>query len=145
MKKPGMREYTKADLLALTPARYLAAGFVDGRGKPLTGLQAEFATAAATQLLVAELSPQELNYTYEALRQSLVVQGGAPPQKIHAAVQESLQTVGRMIQQPNNPGLAGWMHDCEARVKKAADIEAFLVHFLAVLRQYSVFVASLPS
>jgi hypothetical protein len=142
MTDPSLRDYSRAELLALTPARYLKDGFVDGKGKPKPGLQTGYATAAATQLLAAELSPQEFAFTQEALRQSLAMQEGAAPQRIRAAVEEALETVRGMIRQPNNPGLTKWINECAAAVKQPADIEAFLLHCLAILRQYSVMVAS---
>ena len=144
MTDESMREYSRDKLLALTPARYLSGGFVDRTGKPRPELQTGYATAAATQLLAAELSPQELAFTYEALRQSLAVQDGAAPKRIRAAVEEALETVRGMIRQPNNKGLTKWINECAALVKGPPDIDAFLVHFLAVLRQYSVLVASRP-
>jgi hypothetical protein len=145
MKNNPMREYTREELLALTPAKYLAKGFVDGRGRPKPELQSEYATAAATQLLAGQLSPQELVFTFEALRQSLPLHSGAPPKRIKAALDEALETVRGLIRQPNNPALDKWINACAAAVKKPADIDAFLAHLQAVLRLYSVFVVSLST
>lgn len=142
MKDGSMREYSRAESLALTPARYLKDGFVDGKGKPNPGLQTGYATAAATQLLAAELSPQELAFTYEALKQTLAMQEGAAPKRIRAALDEALETVRGMIRQANNPGFTKWINECAALVKKPADIDALLIHCLAVLRQYTAIVAS---
>ncbi|HMF12928.1 MAG TPA: hypothetical protein VKE94_11500 [Gemmataceae bacterium] len=141
MTTNSMREYTRDELLALTPARYLSNGFVDSGGKPRPELQTTYATAAGTQLLAAELSPQELAFTYEALRQSLPLHEGAPPQRIRATVDEALETVRGLIGQPNNPGLTKWINECAASVKGTSDIDAFMDHVLAVLRQYTVMVA----
>ena len=142
MTDETMRDYSRTELLALTPARYLKDGFFDGKGKPKPGLQGIYATAAATQLLAAELAPQELGFTCEALKQTLALQSGPAPQRIRAALEEALETVRGMIRQPNNPGLKKWINECAALVKTPADIEAFLLHCLAVLRQYNVIVAS---
>ncbi len=142
MKDESIRDYTQTELLNLTPARYLKDGFVGDDGKPVPGLQTGYATAAATQLLAAELSPQEFSFTYEALRQSLALHEGAAPARIRAALDEALETVRGMIRQPNNPGLTKWINECVAEVKTPADIDALLLHCLAVLRQYSVIVAS---
>ena len=53
-----MRDYSREELLELSASRYLSGGFVDRSGKPLVELQTTYATAAATQFLDAELSPQ---------------------------------------------------------------------------------------
>jgi hypothetical protein len=142
MTDKTMRAYSREELLALTPARYLKEGFVDNKGKPKPELLTGYATAAATQLLAAEVAPQELAFTYEALRQTLPMQEGPPPKRIRGAVEEALGIVRGMIQQPNNPGLTKWTNDATAMVKGPADIDAFMAHFLAVLRLYSVLVAS---
>jgi hypothetical protein len=142
MTDTSMREYSRQELLALTPSRYLADGFVDKNGKPRPELQTGYATAAATQLGAADLSPQELQFTYEALRQSLALQEGSPQEQVQAAMEEALETVRGMIQQPNNPGLTQWLKECAAMVKTQADLDAFLAHILAVLRLYTVLVAA---
>ena len=144
MTDKTMRAYSRDELLALTPKRYLKDGFVDGKGKPRSELQTGYATAAATQLLAGELSPQELAFTYEALRQTLPLQEGPVPKRIRGAVEEALEVVRGMIRQPNNPGLTKWINESAAMVKGTADLDAFLTHLLAVLRQYSVLVASQP-
>jgi hypothetical protein len=41
MKKQTAREYTRNQLLALTPGKYLAKGFADTRGKARPELQTE--------------------------------------------------------------------------------------------------------
>jgi hypothetical protein len=142
MNTNDIRDYTRAELLALTPGKYLANGFVDKKGKPVPELQNTYATAASTQLLAGDLSPQELAFTYEALKQTLSLHEGAPDKKAKAALDEALETVRGMIKQPNNPGLTKWINQCATFVKSPADIEAFLAHVLAVLRLYSVMVAS---
>ena len=139
-----MDAHRKDELLALTPARYLAGGFTDPAGRPRPELRSTYATAAATQLLRAELAPQELAFTFEALRQLLPLHGEGPaPRRVAEALEEALSTVARMIRQPNNQGLVTWSRDCAASIKKVADIEVLLDHMHAVLRQYAV-LASLP-
>jgi hypothetical protein len=139
-----MKEYTRAELLALTPAKYLAQGLLDGNGKPRRELRGEFATAASTQFKEAELSPQELAFTYEALRQLVAMNEAKSGPQFSDAVDAALETVGRMIKQPNNEGLAKWLQESAASIKRPADIDAFLAHMLAVLKQYSVIAASAP-
>lgn len=145
MNDKTLRDYTRDQLLALTPARYLEDGFTDRSGKPRPELQTGYATAASLQLLAAQLSPQELGFTYEALRQTLPLHSGPAPQLIRAATQEALETVRGLIRQPNNPGLEKWLNECAASVKQPADLEAFLLHVQAVLRQYGVIAASQPA
>jgi hypothetical protein len=137
-----MRDYTRAELLALTPAKYLAKGFVNAKGKPVPELQNTYATAAAMQLLAGELSPQELAFTYEALKQTLPLHDEPPAKKAKAALDEALETVRGMIKQTNNTALTKWINQCATFVKSPADLEAFSAHILAVLRLYSVMVAS---
>src|SRR6185369_11807580 len=110
MNTNDIRDYTRAELLALTPGKYLANGFVDKKGKPVPELQNTYATAASTQLLAGDLSPQELAFTYEALKQTLSLHEGAPDKKAKAALDEALETVRGMIKQPNNPGLTKWIN-----------------------------------
>jgi len=50
MNNGELREYTRKELLALTPAKYLAKGFVDAKGNLRFELQNSCATAAGTQL-----------------------------------------------------------------------------------------------
>ena len=137
-----MKDYSRAELLALTPAKYLADGYLDGQGKPKTELKSNYATAAATQFLAAQLSPQELAFTYEALKQCLALQTGTPSKKMTGAVDEALEVVSGMIRQRNNPGLSAWLKQCAAAVRKPAEPDALLEHVLAILRQYSIVVAA---
>ena len=138
-----MREYTRGQLLALTPDRYLADGFNDAAGRLKPELLTDYALAAATQFLRAELSPQELAYTVAALQQILPMHDGPPPARIEAALEETLSTVSGMIGQPNNEGLAAWCRACAAMVRQPSDIDGFMAHIQAVLRQYAA-LASLP-
>jgi hypothetical protein len=142
MSDDASRAYTRDELLALTPSRYLAAGYLDRSGVALPELQGSFATAAATQLIRGELAPQELTFTYEALRETLPLHKGPLPKRLVSALDEALDVVRGLIRQPNNPGLKKWMHECAAHVKTAADLDAFLGHLLAVLRQYTVIAAA---
>lgn len=139
-----MRDYTRAELLELSAARYLSKGFVDSDGKPLPELQTTYATATATQFLAAELSPQELAFVHEALKQTLPLHADEPPAaQVREAVAEALDVVRAMIRQPNNARLVQWLNECVAAVKAAVDREAFLEHLMAVLRQYTVIAAAL--
>lgn len=136
-----MRDYTRQELLELSASRYLSDGFIDPRGKPFAALQTTFATAAATQFLDAQLSPQELAFTYEALKQVLPLHAGIPSARLREAIAEALEVVRAMVKQPNNARLKQWLGECSTYVKTKADLEVFLEHFMAVLRQYTVIVA----
>lgn len=136
---------TREDMLEQTPDRYLADGFLDGSGQVRPELLGEYAMAAAVQLLEAELSPQELAFTLEAMKYTLpMAEGEPPPVQAMEALLEALTTVGRMIRQPNNEGLVRWSRDCAAHVRQAADIPAWLAHMGAVLKRLGL-LASLPA
>ncbi len=138
-----MPGYTRDELLALTPARYLADGYLDEAGHPRSGLTGDFATAATTRLLAADMPVQELAFTFEAWRLLLQGQEGAPAGQARAALDEALATVVRMIRQPNNKGLVTWLGECVAAIRQPGDIDALLLHMRSVLRLATV-IASLP-
>jgi hypothetical protein len=131
-----MASYTRDDLLALTPERYLAEGYVDPAGSARRELATVFATAASTQFLAGEVAPQELSLTAEAVRQILPLHDGAPSARAQAAAQEALALVANAIQQRNNEVLARWLQQCARAVRTEADLMAFLSHLLATERQY---------
>ena len=133
----------RAALRARTPSVYLQAGFCDAAGQVRLALLDAEAIAAATQLTVAELSPQEMAFTWEAIRALLPLQRGTPEARMQDGLGEALATVRRMIRQPNNEGLVDWCRACAGFVRTEADIAAFLTHMRAVLRLYSLLV-SLP-
>jgi hypothetical protein len=136
------RDYSRKELLELSASRYLGKGFVDSRGKALPELQTTFATAAATQFGESQLSPQELAFTFEALKQALPLYTDTPSARTKSAIAEALEVVRGMIKQPNNARLVQWLSECSAAVKSEVDIVALVEHFMAVLRQYTVIVAS---
>src|SRR5580765_1873477 len=133
-----MQSLTREDLLALTAARYLADGYTGPDGAMRRELTGTYATAASTQFLAAELSPQELELTAEAVRQILPMQSGAPGERARATVDEALHLVANSIRQPSNEVMATWFHDCADAVRTRADLTAFLAHALAVERQYGL-------
>jgi hypothetical protein len=133
-----MQSWTREDMLALTAPRYLAEGYVgaDGVARPeLTGM---FATAASTQFLAAELSPQELALTAEAVRQVLPLHAGDPATRAVETVEEALHVVANAIRQPSNEVMATWFRDCAQKVRTRADLAAFLAHVQAVEVQYGL-------
>ncbi len=139
-----LQEYSRADLLALTPDRYLADGYCDASGGIRPELTGQYATAAATQLLQAEASPQEVSLTAEAIRQLLPLHMASSQDRLVTAMEEALTLVARTLQQGNNEGLVNWLSGCAATVRRQADIDGFLAHLQAVERQYAVLAALQP-
>ena len=139
-----MKESSRQDMLALTPDRYLAAGWQNGAGKPLAALSGEFATAAATQLLQGGLAPQELAFLQAALEQLLPMQKGAPHDRAQAALADALQTTARMIRQANNPALSEWAQACAVHVQTESDLAAFLDHLRSVRQLYGLLASMQP-
>jgi len=139
-----LRETTREELLARTPDQYLADGFRDADGQVRRALLAGDAIAAATQLAAAEASPQEVAFTYEAIRALLPLHEGDARARLDATLAEALATVARMIRQPNNEGLITWARTCAGFVRGDGDIEAFLAHMQAVLRLHAL-IAYAPS
>lgn len=139
-----MQGHSREELLALTPARYLSEGFLDEAGAPRPALRDDWATAAATQLLAAELAPQELTFTVEAFHIAVPMHADKPPPaQAMVALQDALETVRRMIRQPNNQGLVTWARDCALQVRRPGDVAAMEEHMRAVQRLYGL-LASLP-
>ena len=139
-----LQDYSRADLLALTPDRYLADGYCDVSGAVRPELTGEYATAAATQLRRAEASPQEVSLTAEAVRQLLPLHMASSQDRLVAALEEALTLVARTLQQGNNEGLVNWLSGCAAAVRRQADIDGFLAHLQAVERQYAILAALQP-
>lgn len=133
--------WDRSALLALTPVKYLHNGFRDETGEIWPDLLGVFATAVATQLEAAEVSLQELAATLEAFRQVLPLYEGTSAEKFSAVGDEALETVSMMYRQPNNRGIVKWLEQCYSAVKTEEDITAFLKHFLAVVRQYSIIIS----
>ncbi len=137
-----MRDFTRAELLALTPERYLAGGYHDAAGQIRRELRGEYATAAATQLLTAQVSAHEFSLTIEAILQVLPLHDEpAADQRLAAALEEALLVVARAIQQDNNEDLVDWLIICATAVTDRADLAAFLTHVQVVSRQYSILAA----
>lgn len=139
-----MREYTRQQWIELTPAIYLAEGYLGSDGALRPDFLGDYATAAANQLLLAEVSPQELALTYEGIRQLLPMYEGTPGERLASAYEEALLVVARAIRQENNGGLVNWLNECAARVRTQAELDGFMAHVAAVMRLYGVLVAAMP-
>lgn len=109
-------------------------------GATAGGATAGEAVAEASALRAAELSPQEMAFTLEAIKAHLKLESGPAAERMQAALDEALATVARMIRQPNNEGLAAWCRKAASRVREEGDIAAFLDHMQAVLRLYGLIV-----
>lgn len=133
-----MPSLTRDDLLALTADRYCAGGYTGADGALRREFRAEYATAACTQFLAAELSPQELALTAEAVRQVLPLHDGPPGERANGAADEALSVVAHAIRQSNNEVLARWLKQCAVAVRTEADLQGFLAHLLATERQYAL-------
>lgn len=99
---------------------------------------------AARALIEAEASPQELAFTYEALRILLPRHTGGAQARAVAALAEALGTVARMIRQPNNEGIEAWCRAAVIAIRTEADIEAWLDRIQATLRVHAL-LANLPT
>ena len=94
----------------------------------------------------AELSPQELSLTVEAIIQVLPLQDEpSPALRLAGALEEALQVVSRAIQQDNNEGMVEWLIDCASAVRTGDDLDGFLQHIQVVNRQYALVAALQPS
>ncbi len=133
----------RAALRARTPEIYLRGGFCGADGRIRPELLDSEAVAVTTQLAETQLSPQEMAFTWEALRALLPMQDGDAEARMRGGLAETLATVARMIRQPNNEGLVKWCLACAAFVRTEVDITAFLEHMRAAMRLYAL-IASLP-
>jgi hypothetical protein len=136
------RDLTHAELLELTPLEYLKAGYRGADGKIRPELLSTYATAACTQLEAAQASPQELSTTRESLRQVLPwhKEPVSATQRMAEALEEALSTTASLLGKENNPGIFEWTNRCAGAVRTKEDIDAFLAHFQAVVRQYAVII-----
>lgn len=135
-------ERSRQELLALTPARYLANGWVTPDGSPLAYLAGVCALAAAAQLEAARVAPQEVGTTYEAFRRVLPYYAEDPVGRLPMAAQEALELVASLLGQTNNPGLLAWLEPCVLAVKSENDLRAFMLHLNAVRQQYAALIAA---
>jgi hypothetical protein len=139
-----MRAFTREEWLGLTPEVYLQGGYCGPDGAPRPEFFGDFATAAATQLTAAELSPQELALTVEGIKQILPMHDGPPRERLLATIDECLLVVARAIRQQNNGGLVEWLSECASAVGSAADLDGFMAHIQAVMRLYALLVMPQP-
>jgi hypothetical protein len=130
-----------SQLIALTPLQYLRDGFRDEAGNLRPQLRGVYATAAAIQLEAFEVAPQELAATLEALQQVLPLHQGIANQRFATAKYEALELVSMMYRKSNNFGIVQWLEQCSTAIKTEDDISAFIEHFVALVRQYSLIIA----
>ena len=135
-------DLTLAELLALTPLEYLKAGYRGANGQIRPELLSTCGTAASTQLAATGTSPQELSTTRESLRQVLPWHKEPMPaaQRLAEALEEALSTAASLLGKKNNPGIVKWTAECAGAARTADDIDFFMAHFTAVVRQYAVII-----
>jgi hypothetical protein len=140
---PLNHDLTQAEMLQLTPLKYLKAGYRGASEKIRPELLSTYATAACAQLEATKTSPQELGTTREALRQVLPwhKEPTPAPQRMAEALEEALSVAASLLGKENNPGIVKWTTQCAGAVRTKEDIDAFLTHFNAVVRQYAVIVS----
>lgn len=124
------------ELLSATPGEYLKDGWMDAKGQTRADLLGLKAFAIASQLQQAYVSSQELALTQEALKQVLALDEGDIETRFPDAVSEALDLVGGITNTAPNPRLANWLKACIPFVKTEADLQAFLQHLQAVMRQH---------
>lgn len=134
-------DMNRDDLLRLTPRIYLRDGYRDGAGKLRPRLRGLYATAAAAQFEHAEVSPQELAGTLEALRQVLPWHKGEAQDLLRDAVSEALELAASLYKKENHPAIVAWLEDCADFVHSPEDIDAFMQHSEAVARIYNAMIA----
>lgn len=134
-------DLSRDELLAMTPQRYLAAGWRDGAGRVHAYLGGSCALAACAQLEEAQVSPQELGATLQAFEQVLPYYGADPAPRLSMATQEVLELVAATLGQTTHPGLLAWLQPCILSVRDADDLRAFLLHLRSVVRQYAALMA----
>lgn len=133
-------DLSREQLLARRAADYLRQGLCDEAGhlrQELTGLEA---FAVSTQFDEAAVSPQELAFTLDMLKQVLDMSQGdgqAADVRFKAARREALEHVSGLLAQHNHIAILGWLKECTPFIKSEADIQAFVKFFQAVLQQYS--------
>jgi hypothetical protein len=133
-------DLSREQLLARRATDYLAQGLCDEAGQlhaELTGLGA---FAVSTQFDETAVSPQELAFTLEMLKQVLDMSEGdgqAANARFTAARQDTLEHVSRLLTQPNHIAVLGWIQECTPFIQTEADIQAFVKFFQSVLQQYT--------
>jgi hypothetical protein len=127
-----------------TPEIYLADGFTGPDGHVRPELVGYDSFAAASQFFAAEVPAQELAATHEALRQEIAPLASPKVAHLEDAVDEALDIVERMLGIENSEAIETWLITCAAYIRNDADLDAFLAHFQAVVRQYSALTAITP-
>jgi hypothetical protein len=135
-----MADVDRETLLKLTPDQYLRDGFLGPDGKPRGELRGLWASAVCTQLEKRKASPQEVCATFEAFRQELPLHEGTPQERFYRTRLDAQETVASMYNLTNNQGILEWLEACDEFINTEEDLAAFVEHFQAVMRQYSVII-----
>jgi hypothetical protein len=131
------------ELLRLRPSNFLAErGCLDAAGNPREDLSGNFATAASTTFESAELSPQELQTIYEAIKQCLeIVDDPDRKVKLQQAVDEAFTISADLLGKKINPALVAWIREWIPFIHSEACIAAFMRHLSAVVQQYTLIIS----
>ncbi|MFT3712821.1 MAG: hypothetical protein QM817_34650 [Archangium sp.] len=108
-------------LLALTPVRYLDAGYRDGAGLARPELSGLWSVAAALQLTQKRVSPAQLEQVLAVLAKA--ARTAAPRKTIQEALAALPPSAARDL-----------VASCAAAVRDEADVPVMLQHLAAVLR-----------
>lgn len=126
-----------ADPALVAPSAYLAAGWRDSAGALRGDLAGLHAFGPALVFQRAEVAPQELAVTLEAIQQILPDTKGTPQDRLATAIEAALETAQAILGIDNSPAVTDWLIACAGFVNTDADLDAFLAHATAVLRQYT--------
>lgn len=134
------RNITPDELVELRPLRFLRGqGPTNDEGKPRDDLTGLFASAACTTFERAELSPQELATTYEAVKQCLGISDEPKPgPRFRKGVDHALDVCAELLAKEPNDALVDWIYEWFPLVESDAGIEAFHKHMNAVVTQYAL-------
>jgi hypothetical protein len=119
-----------------SPLVYMSRGWrlspLDQIRPDLLGVQA---LRVALMFRIAEVSPQELTMTAVALEHALSESGETSEKKFIELIDSSLAMVSATRQRENHAVLVKWLQDFQPFIRTTDELECFLSHLLAVLKQ----------
>jgi hypothetical protein len=133
---------TREELLALTPAHYLADGYVDPEGAERPEFQGAYAHAACLQFFDAGLSPNDFTALAGALRAALPRFTGTPYERANQAAMAAQHATPHAEPKDAADALTRWLTDCAAAVHTETDLHVFLAHLQAIEAHYPTLAAA---